>query len=416
MPTDLLGALFAVFGTLLGAPDSTGTQPIALDPAAFPEQLRAAVDQIAPVYRQRPNDPSVLYQVAAVQARAGQVENALATLRRMAETGSGVDPRLRDGFQSLAENPEFLRIRARIQQENPPVHRARLAFDIRESGLAPEGVAWSERTRLLYFGSFGKVVAVGLDGLVRTSRSLGAKGLGAVAGIRVDDGRGELWATSSVFGAPDPKIVRGLFRFRLSNGELVAAYPLPGAEVGFLNDVAVTPEGVAYATATDTGALIRADPAAGNADTFLPAGTLPDPNGIAASEDGRYLFVAGWFGIVRVDLRTRATLVLKQPANVASGCLDGLYLAGAREIIAVQNCVHATGRIMRFMLSSSRDAIESAEVLESYNPLFDGITTAAIAGRTLYFVANTQFRKIGPDGKPTARLDPLHVLSLPLGD
>jgi hypothetical protein len=67
-------------------------------------------------------------------------------------------------------------------------------------------------------------------------------------------------------------------------------------------------------------------------------------------------------------------------------------------------------------MSSSRDAIESAEVLESYNPLFDSITTAAITGRTLYFVANTQFRKIGPDGKPTAPLDPLHVLSLRLQD
>ena len=105
---------------------------------------------------------------------------------------------------------------------------------------------------------------------------------------------------------------------------------------------------------------------------------------------------------------------MRKPANVASGCLDGLYLAGDREIIGVQNCVHATGRILRFRLSASRDAIESAEVLESYNPLFDGITTAAIAGPSLCFVANTQFRKMGPDGKPTAPLDPLHVLCLPL--
>jgi hypothetical protein len=241
----------------------------------------------------------------------------------------------------------------------------------------------------------------------------GAQGLGAVAGIRVDDGRGELWATSSVLGASDPGIVRGLFRFRLSDGALIAAYPSP-AETGFLNDVAVTPDGLAFATATDTGALIRVDTTTGITDTFLPAGALPDPNGIAASADGRYLFVAGWYGIVRVDPRSRETLVLAQPANVASGCLDGLYLAGAREIVGVQNCVHATGRIMRFRLSSSRDAIESAEVLESYNPLFDGITTAAIAGRTLCFVANTQFRKIGPDGRPSVPLDPLHVLCLPL--
>jgi sugar lactone lactonase YvrE len=394
--------------------DSTAAQPVGLDPAAFPEGLRAAAEQIAPVYRQRPDDASVLYQVAALHARAGHEEEALATLRRMADTGSGVDPRLRDGFQSLAGHPEFLRIRARIQREHPPVLRARLAFDIPQGDLAPEGIAWSERTGLFYFGGFGKIAAVTNEGHVLAFVGPDTPGLGAVAGMRVDDRRGELWATSSVLGAPDPGIVPGLFRFRLSDGARIAAYPIDGAAIGFLNDVAVTPAGVAYATATGTGALIRADPASGISDAFLPAGTLPDPNGIAASADGRYLFVAGWYGIVRVDLGTRATLVLKQPPDVASGCLDGLYLAGEREIVAVQNCVHATGRILRFRLSPSRDAIESAEVLESYNPLFDGITTAATTGPTLCFVANTQFRKTGPDGKPTARLDPLHVLCLPL--
>jgi hypothetical protein len=53
----------------------------------------------------------------------------------------------------------------------------------------------------------------------------------------------------------------------------------------------------------------------------------------------------------------------------------------------------------------------SAEVLESYNPLFDGITTAAPAGRELMFVANVQFWKLRPGGPPFL---PLKVLRLPL--
>jgi hypothetical protein len=230
----------------------------------------------------------VLYQVAALYARAGDAEKALATLTRMAELGSGVDPRLRDGFQSLAEHPEFVRIRASIQREHPPVHRARLAFDIRGCDLAPEGIAWSARTRLLYLGSFRRIVAASLDGHARTFVGPDAPGLGAVAGMRVDDRRGELWATSGVFGTPESGLVRGLFRYRLSNGARVAAYPSPTPDVGFLNDIAVTPEGVAYATASETGALIRVDPATGIVDTFLPPGALPDPNGVAASADGRF--------------------------------------------------------------------------------------------------------------------------------
>jgi hypothetical protein len=41
--------------------------------------------------------------------------------------------------------------------------------------------------------------------------------------------------------------------------------------------------------------------------------------------------------------------------------------------------------------------------------LFDGVTTAAIAGNTLYFVANVQLRKRAGD-----HYEPLHVLALPL--
>jgi sugar lactone lactonase YvrE len=381
----------------------------------FPDSLRPAVDPVAAVFQRRPDDASVLYQVAALHAFAGHTDAALATLRRMADLSSGVDPRVRDGFGSIAENAEFKAIQERIRREFPPVNRAERVFDVPAGVGIPEGVAWSARTRLLYMGGFRTITAVDSSGQTRTFVAPGATRLGGVVGIRVDDRRGEFWATSSKFGNPPPDAVIGLFRFRLADGQLLATYPISDSALGFVNDIAIASDGSAYATATNTGALFRVD-SAGNSETFLPRGTLPDPNGIAASEDGQYLFVAGWYGIVRVDLKTRDTLMLRQASNVASGCLDGLYLTAPRELVGVQNCVHATGRILRFGLSATRDSIEHVEVLESYNPLFDGITTAAVAGPVLYFVANTQLRKIGRDGQVTDPLDPLHVLRLPLLD
>jgi sugar lactone lactonase YvrE len=383
-----------------------------LDPNDFPE-MASLVKQVGDVYALRPSDPSVLYQVAGVYARAGRNAEALAILRRMAALRSGVDPRLRDGFQGLAGNPEFEEITARIRRENPPVNTARLAFDIAEGSLVPEGIAWSARTRKLYLGTRHRIVSTTLDGQVSDFVS-GTPGLGAVAGMRVDDERGELWATSGWFGGPRPAgLVEGLFRFRLSDGALIASYPMPTSEGEILNDVAVAPDGTAYVTESSSGGLSRVAPG-GKVDRFLPAGALPDPNGIAASADGRYLFVAGWYGITRVERATGKAIVLGQPPDVASGCLDGLYLFGERDIVAVQNCVHSSGRVMHYALNAARDSITSARVLESYNPLFESITTAAVVGDSLYFVANVQFRKVGRDGKPTAPFDPLHVLVLPL--
>jgi hypothetical protein len=80
--------------------------------------------------------------------------------------------------------------------------------------------------------------------------------------------------------------------------------------------------------------------------------------------------------------------------------------------------VHDTGRVLRFRLNAQRDTVVSSQVLESYNPLFEGITTGAIAGDRFYFVANTQLHKMTSDGSIPAgvRFDPLHVLRLGLGD
>lgn len=391
------------------------TESASIELVGFPDSLRPVIDQVAPVFRSRPKDASVLYQVAALHAFVGHTDAALATLGRMADLRSGVDPR-GDAFGRLEGNPEFQAIRDRIQRDFPPVNRAEPAFVLAAGAGIPEGVVWSEKTRLLYMGGLGTITAVDSTGAARPFVPPGNHRLGGVAGIRVDDSRGEFWATSTKFGGPPAEAILGLFRFRLSDGGLIATYPISDSAFGYINDVAIAPDGSAYATATGTGALLRVEASTGTVEAFLPAGTLPDPNGIAASEDGRYLFVAGWYGIVRVDLTSRETLALSQGPSVASGCIDGLYLTGPRELVGVQNCVHATGRILRFGLSAARDSIESQEVLESYNPLFDGVTTAAVAGPWLYFVANTQLRKLGRDGRMSEPLDSLRILKLRLTD
>ncbi len=387
-------------------------QPVSLTlrPGDFPEDERAFVAELARVWQQRPSDSSVLYQVAAVFARAGREAEALEALRRMAARGTGVDPRP-SSFGKLLEHPEAKRIVEQIRAGNPPVNKATLAFSIPEGDLVSEGIAYSERTKKLYLGSFKrKIIAVDLEGRVSEFVRAAQHGIGVLLGLRVDDERGELWAVSEkVDGKPEDAVV-GLFRFRLADGKLIKRYPIETREFSMVNDVAVASDGAAYATASVTGALWRVAAGADQADLFLPPGTLPDPNGVTATPDGRYLFIAGWYGITRVDLRDRSTRLLDQPDTVASGCIDGLYFDRG-DLVGVQNCVHSSGRIVRLKLNPALSRIERLEVLESYNPLFEGVTTAAIAGDFLYIDANTQFRKVGQKG---AKFDPVRILRLPL--
>jgi sugar lactone lactonase YvrE len=381
----------------------------------LPAELREQAVEVQRAWDQYPNNACVLYQVAALYAKVGSTDQALAALRDMAEKHAGLDPRLRDGFESLSANPEFLRLKQEIRRDNPPVRNAQPAFSIREADLIPEGIAWSEKQQRFYLGSVKrKIIEVDTTGHARDFVAPAKDGLGVVVGLRVDDQRDELWAASEQM-SPHPGLVRGIFHYRLSDGQLLAKYPVRDGEADLVNDLVVAPDGALYATASNSGSVVRIRPRSTTAEIFLPPHTLPDPNGITISRDGRFLFVAGWYGITRVDLKSKATQLLKSSPQIAAGCFDGLY-EYRDDLVGIQNCVHDTGRVLRLHLSSNRDTILSAQVLESSNPLFEGITTGAIAGNRFYFMANTQFRKMGPGGSIPSGVwfNPIHVLQLNL--
>ena len=204
-------------------------------------------------------------------------------------------------------------------------------------------------------------------GKLRTLVPAADAGLGMVVGVRVDDSRGELWAASEQF-SPQPGLVRGIFRYLLSDGKLIAKYPIPPEGADLVNDLVVVPDGTVYATASNSGSLIRIQPGSDRIEIFLPPHSLPDPNGIAASNDGRLLFVAGWYGITRVDPISKTTLLLKSVPAISAGCIDGLYEYQG-DLVGIQNCVHDTGRVLRLHLNEQQDTILSVQVLDAYNPL-----------------------------------------------
>ncbi|MDB5366346.1 MAG: hypothetical protein JWM77_2273 [Rhodospirillales bacterium] len=379
-----------------------------LDPARFPEKMREEVAEIAAAVPTHPNDASVLYQIAALEARAGLQDDALATLERMTALRSGLEPRPRD-FGALPEDPRFAALIARIRADQPPVVRATLAVTFDDAKHDSEGVAWSARTRSFYAGGAGGSIQV-IDARGRNRRFAAPPGLGMVLGLRVDDRRGELWAVS--YNRKDMNDTGGLFRFRLADGALLRTYPVARGDGDYLNDVAVAPDGLVYATASTSGSVVRLNPATGAIDELVPAGGAPSANGIAATGDGKALYVATWYAVMHVDRATGAVTELTHAPSVAAGCFDGLYLEAPHTLIGVQNCNHATGRILRLRLDPSGKRILGSEVLESQDPLTGRLTTAALAGKDLFFLSRPERFANLPPGTTLQRLQ---LLRLPLG-
>jgi len=360
----------------------------------------------------------VLYNLAADYAAKCDSATTLKLLQRVSEAKGGLDPAAYRGFTYLSDTAEFKAIVASIRGRNKERVQSKPAFVIREPNLFPEGMAFARYSGRIYAGSVQrKIVWTDKTGELHDLVKAGEDNLAYVAGLHVDETRKELWAVSSVFGdtAELSGAIWGLFKYDLSAGKRTATFVAPNKSSGGLNDVAVVPStGKAYVTNTPEGSVYRTKRESQELELFLPLGAVPGANGIAVSDDEKLLFVAGDFGIYRVDLNTKSVAELSKASDVIDASIDGLYFY-KQSLVGIQNGIHP-GRVVRFYLDPTLTRITRSEILETYNPAFENPTTGSLDGDSLLFMANTQLHKWKP-GKPLPRasgLRDIQILRIPL--
>jgi sugar lactone lactonase YvrE len=379
-----------------------------------PRVLMGVLLILAWASRAEAQDPVSLYERAVERASAGDRTAALRLLDSVARSPGGLDPGFHRAFIPYHDYPAFRRIVARIRDANPPVVRSTIAWTIGERDLHPEGIAFDPVSRSTFVGSFkGKIVRIDSTGhatdFAWVSRPEAPR---VVVGVRVDAERRHLWAAVDDPRAFADASVEGasLVRFDIATGRVLAAYR--GAR-GAFNDLVVAPDGSAYATNTTDGSIWRVAPGR-SLEQFLPPGSVNGANGITDSPDGRWLFVAGAYGIARIEVRTRTLHALGAPMGIVLGSFDGLYWHEGG-LVGIQNGIHP-GRVVRLTLDAARDRVSRFEILEQYHPRFGGMTTAALDGNSLLYLVNTQSRSFDDDGrpKPGVTLQELLIARVPL--
>jgi hypothetical protein len=360
------------------------------------------------MYRQTGNG-SLLWMIAEAHAQAGRKDEALAALERAANLRMGLFPTADSPLAKLEGDARYDRLVLRMSVELPRVRRARLGPLISVPNLITEGIAADVGSGRLFLGHqiAKKILAVMPDGRVRTF----AQGLPHwPLGMAVDDARRLLWVatTDSFSNAANPG--SALLAFDLKTGRLQRTARSPVAKS--LNDVTVAPDGAVFASDTIGGAVLRLRPGQSELEPLTSPGALSSPNGLALSEDGKFLFVAQGAALKRVTVANGEAIVVAQPAHLSTMGIDGLYWHEGR-LIGIQN-VGTPGRVLLLNLSPARDSVSSFQVLESENPEFDIPTTAAIMGGKLHLLANTQLTRLAPDGTISAgpALKPIRVLEI----
>ncbi len=426
----LLGPALAL-GWVAPRPAIAQDDPVLASRAAYQQAVKAYEAHDVPAFlahardaqRLRPDHGGVTYALASACAMSGDTAGAFAMLRRFARLGYTADVMADSDLAPLRSLPPFEAIRRTLARNAEPVMRSQAAFTLPERDLLTEGIAYDPGTGAFFVGSVHhrKIFRIDRTGRVAEFVASARDGLWAPLGMRADSARGVLWvATTAVrqmagFDTADAGR-SGLFAFDLTTGALRARYLLPkdGAPHA-LGDVTLSRGGDVYASDSRAPVIYRVRAGADSVEQFLTSPLLLSAQGMALDRDERAMYVADYArGILRVDLASREIQLLPTADGVLALGIDGLYDVGG-DLVGVQNGV-TPYRVVRLHLGGDGRRIVSAEVLERARPDYAEPTLGVVVGRTLYYVANSQWERFREDGTidaPEALRNPL-VLRLPL--
>src|SRR4029079_5611665 len=189
-------------------------------------------------------------------------------------------------------------------------------------------------------------------------------GLDSILGLAVDSPRRTLYAVSTSALTTDGEARRrnAIVAFDVDTGRLLRRIDVPAARQ--LNDVTVAPGGRVFASDSASGAIFEI-PRDGEARELVPSNVIRGSNGLAASPDGKRLYVGHSTGIAMIDLATGAVRRLAVPERETVAGIDGLY-EWQGSLIGVQNITNP-GRVILISLSPDGATVTRVQTLLSHH-------------------------------------------------
>jgi sugar lactone lactonase YvrE len=257
-----------------------------------------------------------------------------------------------------------------------------------------EGVAYDGARDALYVSSVVDRRVERIDGKGRRRSVLELPAdQGAPLGLALDAGRGVLWI--AVDGSPFEGGIGAGGLVRFSPGSSASTHiRAPSVEPLHIGDVAVGPDGTAYAADSQSGAIYRCAPGCRTLSVLVAPGRLRSAQGMAVAPDGRRLWVSDYsYGLLSVDLRTGATTRVTAAPGIAIDGIDGMTLRNGR-VIAVQNG-WAPARVIEIEFDAAGIAV-AARVIARGGAMAEEPTQIARAGKdALLLVSNSQWAPYG---------------------
>ena len=425
MPKTLLACLcLALLGPRIQGQENALTQFQKHRRAAVEAQRKGeygpALENYLRLLEMVPEKPDIHYQVAIVQAKLGDTQKALGSLKKALLLGFPMEE-LDRSFDALKGSPAFQEVETLFESQKKPVGDSRVAFTIPEKDLLPEGIAYDPGEDCFYLGSLwkNKIIKVGREGKAADFTEEKQDGLRSVAGLKVDAERRILWAVSLVSppwsgSTPEEAGWSAVFKYNLRNGKLIKKYEFENKGTPHLfNDLAITRAGDVFVTDSIQNEVYAIFQDSDSLESFFRSDEFMYTNGITLGSDDRTLYVASpGNGVYRIDIPSKECRLVSHPDTMTLSGIDGLYFFD-NSLVSVQPSLN---RVSRYYLNAEGDSVERLEIIEARNPLFNFPTTGTIAGETFYYIANSQAYSFRSDGTlfPDDKLKEIAILCVDL--
>lgn len=370
-----------------------------------------------------PCNPRILYNLACGEALQDRADEAVQILDQLADRKLDLGEEQDSDFAAIRSTPQWHGLQEKLAKLRQPVVHSRMAFALSDPNLMAAGMAVDPRTGDAYIASVRerKIVRRTRAGTVSDFIREGQDGFLAGASVAIDAGRGLLYATTAAvpymlgYRAADSG-QSGVFAFQLRSGRLARKLMLPAdGKRHFLNAMAIDRAGNVYISDSGTPGVYLLGRGSDRLQPFLAPNVFRSTQGLALSRNEKILYLADWSdGVWAIELASKQRHRLAAPPEAFLGGLDGLSRAG-HDLVALQIGV-APQRVLRLRLDRRGRQITEVEVLELNHPNYAGPIQGAVAGRSFFYVANSQLALGNPRTGAFAaeRARPTVVLRLPL--
>ncbi|CAN5421751.1 hypothetical protein BH09BAC3_BH09BAC3_06050 [soil metagenome] len=369
-----------------------------------------------------PYHQGALYYSGVAAALNSKPEAAISFLKKAILIDSRYDLKNPD-LNSLNDRRDFVNLLSLQEEMNTPVINSQPFLQIKDRQLHVEGIAFNPRDRSFYFGSIHKrkIVKVAAAGYTINFNETPDKEMLSVFGLKVDNGNRFLWACTSPIEEMegyDSTFRSKVFKFSIPYGDAINSYEPPtDVRNSVFGDLAISRKNEIYVSDSKNNIVFKVNESTKKLEKFFESPEFANIQGICFSSDNSQMFIADYIkGIYKLNIRTKQLSKIASTLDLSLKGIDGLlYYRG--NLIAIQNGVFPL-RSVKLILNKDASTVVGFITIDRARTDFNEPTLGVIDGRTLYYIANSQWG--GYDAthhiKPFDDLEDIVILKVNLDD